>query len=223
MKKIIFMFMLLSAAFAISCADKTSSENTSTNTDTNQTAMDHSAHSMHNTQGSEIINLMHAPMMEQPFQKTANIDVDFLANMIPHHQGAILSSKKLLETTTNQTLINLANNIISSQEAEVAEFTALIKELEAKNTSYQDIDTAAIGNEMEAIMNKMMEDMASVEATGDNDIDFLKGMIPHHQGAVDVSKKILEFTKDDKIKEIAGRIIAAQEKEIADMNTMLNN
>ena len=209
MKKIIFIFTVLSFIFAVSCSSKTSSE---TNTHANH----------HNMEGSDIISLMHAPMMEQPFEKTANIDIDFLANMIPHHKGAILSSQKLLETTSNQTLINLANNIITSQEAEVAEFTDLIKELEAKNTSYEDIDTVSIGNDMENIMNKMMADMSSIEAAADNDIDFLKGMIPHHQGAVDVSKKILEYTKDEKIKEIANRIISAQEKEISDMNNLLS-
>ena len=221
MKKIIFIFMVLSSILIVSCGEKTSATD-NTAADTNQAASDHSSHSMHNAVGSEIINLMHAPMMEKPFQKTANIDVDFLANMIPHHQGAILSSKKLLETTTNQTLTQLANNIISEQEKEVAEFTSLIKDLEAKNTSYEDVDTVSIGNDMEAIMNKMMTDMSSIEVTADNDIDFLKGMIPHHQGAIDVSKKILESTKDDKIKEIANRIIAAQEKEISDMNSMLS-
>lgn len=220
MKKIIFIFMMLSSILIMSCGQKTSGDSAAA--DTNKAAMDHSAHSAHNTAGSEIINLMHAPMMEQPFRKTANIDVDFLANMIPHHQGAILSSKKLLETTTNQTLTELANNIISEQEKEVAEFTDLVEELEGKNISYAEIDTDAIGNDMEAIMNKMMADMSAIEVTADNDIDFLKGMIPHHQGAIDVSKKILEYTKDDKIKEIANRIIAAQEKEISDMNNMLS-
>lgn len=211
MRKIITVFIALMFAFIISCGQKTS-DNTS-NTD----------HSMHNSKGSEIIDLMHAPMMEIPFEKTSNIDADFLVNMIPHHQGAILSSKKLLETTTNQALIDLANNIINDQEKEVAEFNALITELKAKNTSYADIDTAAFGDEMEAIMNKMMEDMSIIEVVENDDINFLKGMIPHHQAAVDVSKKILEKTKDDKIKEIANRIISAQEKEIADMNNMLNS
>ncbi|WP_157154339.1 DUF305 domain-containing protein [Brachyspira murdochii] len=221
MKQIITIFIALMSAFIISCGQKTSdtSENISTNT------ANHSSHSMsnmhNNNKGSEIIDLMHAPMMEQPFEKTQNIDADFLVNMIPHHQGAILSSKKLLETTTNDALITLANNIIAEQEKEVAEFTALVTELKNKNTSYADIDTQALGNEMETIMNNMMKDMSSIEVTGDNDIDFLKGMIPHHQAAVDVSKKILEFTKDDKIKEIANNIIASQEKEISDMNNML--
>ena len=99
----------------------------------------------------------------------------------------------------------------------------MIKELNAKNTDYSGIDTEAIGNEMQIIMDNMMADMAAIEITGNNDIDFLKGMIPHHQAAIDVSKKILEYTKDDKIKEIANRIIKAQEKEIEDMNNMINS
>ena len=218
MKKIITTFIIsLAALLFISCSNK----NTDT-ADTSANSMDHSAHSMHQG-GSEIIDLMHQPMMEQPFQKTANIDSDFLFNMIPHHKGAILSSQKLLETTKNERLIELANNIITEQNKEVTEFDALIKELNAKNTDYSGIDTEAIGNEMQLIMDKMMADMSAIEITGDNDIDFLKGMIPHHQAAIDVSKKILEYTKDDKIKEIANRIIKAQEKEIEDMNNMINS
>lgn len=212
MKKIVTIFITLLSLLIISCGQKNTNE-------TANAAMDHSAH---HSMGSDIISLMHAPMMEKPFQKTDNIDVDFLVNMIPHHQGAILSSKKLLETTKNEELIKLANNIINEQEKEVKEFTDLVKELEAKNTSYSDIDTAAVGNEMESIMNIMMEDMSSIEVTDNEDINFLRGMIPHHQGAVDVSKKILEYTKDEKIKEIANRIINAQEKEISDMNTMID-
>ena len=219
MKQIITLFIAIMSAFIISCGQKAADTSSNTTTDTNN----QSAHSMHNMSGGGVIDLMHAPMMEQPFEKTANIDVDFLANMIPHHKGAILSSKKLLETTKDNKLIELANNIVTEQEKEVAEFTQLVDELKAKNTSYADVDTVALGNEMEAIMNKMMEDMSAIEVAGNDDIDFLKGMIPHHQAAIDVSKKILEYTKDEKIKEIANRIITAQEKEIADMNNMLNS
>ena len=213
MKKIVTIFITLLSLFIISCGQKNTNE-------TANAAMDHSAH---HAMGADIISLMHAPMMEKPFEKTANIDVDFLVNMIPHHQGAILSSKKLLETTTNQALIDLANNIIKAQEKEVEEFTLLIDELKAKNTNYDDIDTAAFGDEMEVLMNNMMEAMSSIKVTENDDINFLKGMIPHHKGAVDVSRKILEATKDDKIKEIAYRIITAQEKEINDMNNMLSS
>ncbi|AUJ50243.1 DUF305 domain-containing protein [Brachyspira hyodysenteriae] len=217
-KTIITIFIIsVAALLIISCSEKNASASAE-----EANNMDHSAHTAHKA-SSEIVDLMHQPMMEQPFQKTANIDADFLFNMIPHHKGAILSSQKLLETTKNEKLIELANNIIAEQDKEVLEFDELIKELNTKNTDYSDVDTEAIGNDMQLIMDNMMADMSSIEITGDNDIDFIRGMIPHHQAAIDVSKKILEYTKDEKIKEIANRIITAQEKEIEDMNNMINS
>ncbi len=69
-------------------------------------------------------------------------------------------------------------------------------------------------------MRKMHDDMM-IEATGDADVDFVKGMIPHHQGAVDMAKIVLEQGKDAEIKKFAQDIIDAQEKEIAFMNDWL--
>ena len=99
---IITIIMML--VFTVSCTQKTDSA-----AQTNNAENTHNAHAAHNASGSKIIDAMHAPMMAQAFEKTKNIDVDFLVNMIPHHQGAIDSSKILLETTTNETLKTLAN------------------------------------------------------------------------------------------------------------------
>ena len=54
-----------------------------------------------------------------------------------------------------------------------------------------------------------------------SDRGFLSGMIGHHQGAVDMSTKILATTKDEQIKEWAKDIIEAQKKEIDKMRSML--
>ena len=69
---------------------------------------------------------------------------------------------------------------------------------------------------------RMHKDMAS-PLTGDADRDFLKGMVPHHQGAIDMARVVLKYGKDPKIKKLARRIIAAQEKEIALMNGWLSS
>lgn len=179
----------------------------------------HDHHSMHNQ--SQIMILMHEPMMQVPFIITNNVDADFIENMIPHHQGAILSAKELLKTTKNKDLITLANNIILSQEKEIAEFTTLLKTLKDKKVKYDGVDFDKFGKEMKAIMDDMMKDMSAVKISNNNDKDFLLGMIPHHQGAVEVSKKILEVTKDKDIIRIANDIIKAQEKEIEDMKNYL--
>lgn len=70
------------------------------------------------------------------------------------------------------------------------------------------------------IMLKMHKDMA-ITYSGNADADFVKGMIPHHQAAIDMAKTVLAFGKDDDVKEMAEEVIKAQEKEIANMTEWL--
>ena len=67
---------------------------------------------------------------------------------------------------------------------------------------------------------KMHSDMA-IAFTGDADVDFIAGMIPHHQGAVEMAKIVLEHGKDPEVRKLAEAIIAAQETEIAWMRAWL--
>jgi uncharacterized protein (DUF305 family) len=67
---------------------------------------------------------------------------------------------------------------------------------------------------------KMHRDMA-ITYTGDADFDFVRGMIPHHRGAIDMAKIVLAFGKDPEIRKLAQDIVTAQESEIAVMETWL--
>jgi len=71
-----------------------------------------------------------------------------------------------------------------------------------------------------AAHDKMMRDMGAA-LTGDADRDFVQGMIPHHQGAIDMAEVQLKYGKDPAIKKLARDIIAAQKKEIAFMRKWL--
>jgi uncharacterized protein (DUF305 family) len=71
-----------------------------------------------------------------------------------------------------------------------------------------------------ASMQTMMKGM-NVRPTGKPDKDFVLMMMPHHQGAIDMAKVELQYGTDPEMRQLATDIVAAQEKEIAEMKDWL--
>ncbi|WP_419755954.1 DUF305 domain-containing protein [Brevundimonas sp.] len=68
--------------------------------------------------------------------------------------------------------------------------------------------------------DQMHRDMA-IDYSGDADLDFMRGMIAHHQGAIAMAKVEQEFGDDPDVRGLAGEIIAAQTAEIERMRIWL--
>ena len=60
-----------------------------------------------------------------------------------------------------------------------------------------------------------------IRYTNDVDLDFVRGMIPHHRGAIEKAKIALEHSKDPEIRKLAEDIVKAQDTEIAQMEAFL--
>ncbi len=69
--------------------------------------------------------------------------------------------------------------------------------------------------------NQRMMGAMDVKPTGNPDRDFVRMMIAHHQGAIDMAKVELKYGKDPEIRRLASAIVTAQEKEIAEMKAWL--
>ncbi|MGA2096049.1 MAG: DUF305 domain-containing protein [Candidatus Acidiferrum sp.] len=63
-------------------------------------------------------------------------------------------------------------------------------------------------------MDKMHATMASVESSGNPDLDFTRLMLPHHQAAIDMAKTELLYGQDPQLRRLAQEIVTDQESEI---------
>lgn len=169
-------------------------------------------------------------------------DYEYLEHMIPHHQVAIDISKMLQEKSTWPKMQNILRKLIWTQNYEINMMRDVLNNSNLpKNDMSNDI------NKMNKNYYKIISDitypnkvgltktycdphffdpeehMAHLQHMDINDEMYIKHMIPHHQVAVDMSKKLLKHTKNDFMIYLAYRIIRSQQEEIILLNDLLNN
>lgn len=151
-------------------------------------------------------------------------ELSFISEMIPHHQEAIDSSSTLLAKTQNPKLKSILGNIIKWQTKEVT----IMKERLSKYYSWSDYKVKYM---------PMMRDTSTISAISTLEKMYIEDMIAHHQGAVDMSLKILaimnqqspliKMTEDamkqrESIKTFAKSILQSQTKEIIEFTQLLS-
>lgn len=152
-------------------------------------------------------------MMQEP---TGVADVDFASGMVPHHQGAIAMAEVEMKFGKDPKMKQLASNIIAAQKGEIEQMKKWLAAHDAKAMPSSAEAAKAAGAPMETMMQAM-----AINYSGNADIDFARGMIPHHQGAIDMAKVELQFGADPEIKKLAGAIMDAQGPEIKLMQDWL--
>jgi uncharacterized protein (DUF305 family) len=160
--------------------------------------------------------------MEKMTKPLAGADLDraFIEGMVPHHQAAIDMAKVELEKGKNQRVKALAQTIVNDQQREIAEMTTMAKE-RFQFTPMPEMSGpmgAVMGVPMSMDMAKMGEELAGASNT---DQAFLSMMIPHHASAILMASEESRNGGDADLKKVAASIIAAQAKEIGEMQALL--
>jgi uncharacterized protein (DUF305 family) len=154
-------------------------------------------------------------------QLTYSISNNFIQQMIPHHQAAIEMSKNILKYTTNLEVQEIATNIITSQTQSIANMQAVQPTCSMQMNN--DFEISVYMREFEMIAQTMFYEMRSAPVTNGVNANFLREMIPHHEGAVRMSNNALQFTICPGLKPILHAIIISQSEGIRQMEHLLKH
>ncbi len=162
--------------------------------------------------------IMHANMTKMNAMKmTGDADHDFAMMMQMHHQGAIDMANQELKGGSDQTMKTMAQNIITSQTAEKAQFAQFL--------SVHKPTASAVGQSFDMMamqdMDKMMKAQDTRILTGRSDVDFTALMIDHHQSALDMAQDELKYGTVDTMRQMAQKIIDEQKTEISQFQDWL--
>ena len=177
-------------------------------------------------------------MHDMAVKPTGDVDHDFVAMMVPHHEGAIDMAEAELRYGQNEQLRRIAQEVVAEELQEIAAMRAASGE---KLTPTEATLAASLAGtaarpgffspgpadnvppslkrerpflaQNNAAMTKMMNDMA-IKPTGNIDRDFIAMTIAQHQGAVDMAKAELEYGHDEQIRRLAQEIVAERQHQI---------
>ncbi len=142
-------------------------------------------------------------------------DQHFIAQMIPHHQGAIDMASVALERSKRPEVLKLANDIIAAQTKEIDDMTTWYE-------SWYGAKPPQGGMGMH--MSGMTGDLASLTAKSGDDFDreFLTQMIPHHEMAI-MMAQMIKGSERAEMRQLAENIVTSQAAEIQMMRGWLSS
>ena len=221
MKKALFL-ALLSSAILLACNNDSTNSTAHSDSASHSTTTENSANNTQsqnntaNTAGSmSMMDMMNKNMQDmKAVQSTGNPDNDFAALMKVHHMGALEMAQAEIANGTNAELKAMAQKMVDEQQREIAELNTFLSGHEAHGGG------DAFYKEAMAQMNSMKMDM---DHSGSFDKQYAQMMIPHHQGAIDMSRAYLKSgAHEEKLKTMANKLIKDQQAEIQQLKGWLS-
>jgi uncharacterized protein (DUF305 family) len=160
-------------------------------------------------------NTEHGHMMSSPGAAQAPYELQFIDTMIAHHQGAIDEAQLVATRSQHRELEQLAKSIIADQQREIAQ-------MRQWRSAWYNGKAEAVNMDLPGMREGMSGmDMAKLDPLKENafDLEFMRQMIPHHEGAVTMAKDLMDKDAHAELKGLAQSIIRTQTDEIKQMRS----
>lgn len=148
-----------------------------------------------------------------------SLSYNFIVQMIPHHMAAIEMSKNVLQYNPCGPVRSIAEHIITSQTRSIQDMTDVKCACGKQINSRQDL--CLYQRRFRQITHTMFTEMDA--ACSDNNIsaNFMREMIPHHQGAISMSENALRYCICSGLQPILENIIVSQRQGVWEMKKLL--
>jgi len=150
-----------------------------------------------------------------------DFDIAYMSMMIEHHKGAVEMAQAALKASKDGRIRKAAREIVTVQNREIAQLTGWLRSWYAMPPSQRHM--AMMRADMKPMMDTAMQGMTPMAGMAVQvDRSFLKGMIPHHQEAVDMSEVCLQKATKAELKCFCHGVIGLQKAEIAQYQAWLS-
>lgn len=162
-------------------------------------------------------------MMESMHQveMTGNMDYDLISMLKLHHQGAIDMSKLEIKLGTEPKQKQIARNIINKQAKEIQMLDVLLGQADKTKNYEPSNKETGLGKDMHENMMQMMNMEAVSPGTPDH--EFTSVMIKHHKDGIDMGRIIVKYSRTERFKAMAKKMIDDQTKEITELEKTIDH
>lgn len=145
-----------------------------------------------------------------PTRSESRYEIDFMTDMIDHHQMALEMAELCLDKAVHEELRALCSNIIAAQSAEIQQMQSWLYDW--YGISYEPM--------MKPGAERQLAKMAEMTSS-EFEIEFMEDMIGHHSKALTEGERCLDRAYHGELIELCESIIEAQSAEIELMESWL--
>ena len=217
-KILIPTFFIMSSLFSCNNNSDTVTTEDSIHSSTHDTMSNMGSDTMsHDNINSGMMSSMQSSMQKmQGMNMTGEFDVDFANMMIEHHQGGIDMAEMEIAQGKDEKMKSMAQKISTDQKKEQQELRDFL-------SGYKPSDMKHGEGELKKSMSSAMDQMKSMQMSGDTDKDFATMMMHHHEHGVAMAKMEVEHGMSSKLKGMAQKSITKHNQEIKEFKNWLDS